>query len=172
MKTKNLVQNEVYLYFAPDYKTAQYVEFLGYWENNDVCIFCLKNNDMRLTKQQVRTCIFDASNEISELCEDVLNVARNNPNGFTYNLLTEAKETSGYSVAYAATQNNSNDFKKAVKHALLHRGIVGGWIDSETNTIYIDSVKILHDKNMAIEVGKHEKQIAIFCLDEMTEIRL
>ncbi len=52
------------------------------------------------------------------------------------------------------------------------RGPVGGWIDSETDYIYLDSLSIIADRDEAIARARAAGEIAIFDLDAMEEVRV
>ena len=49
---------------------------------------------------------------------------------------------------------------------------LGVWHDDETKKVYFDVVEIIHDKKEAIKKGFERKQLAIFCLDTFTEIKI
>lgn len=48
----------------------------------------------------------------------------------------------------------------------------GCWKDSETGKYFLDIVQIVDTQEEAIELGKDNEQIAIYCLHEGKEIRL
>lgn len=104
----------------------------------------------------------------------ILEIAKQNPYGFTYNLNTKTFVKFGICVAYNATQNSFDEAgaASAIAHALNHCGIIGGWFNSENGRYYFDSVRIFRDRNEAIAFGLAEKQIAIFDLTNLNEIKL
>ena len=48
----------------------------------------------------------------------------------------------------------------------------GGWYNSDNNMYYFDATVIVNDLEAAKELGRINKQIAIFDLANLTEIRL
>ena len=100
--------------------------------------------------------------------------AMQNPDGFTLNINNGELITSGYAVAYKETQNSfgMDGLRNAIKHANEHDAIIGGWLNTDNNQYYYDSIKIIENESDAIEFGKEQEQIAIFNLDTLTEIKL
>lgn len=85
--------------------------------------------------------------------------------------------TSGYCVALAATQNSHGPEGLARVIELIESGTtraeyVGGWLDQESGLYYYDATVVVDNLAEAIELGRLNGQIAIFCLDTMEEIRL
>ena len=85
--------------------------------------------------------------------------------------------SSGYCVALAATQNSHGAEGLARVLDLIQSGTtraeyVGGWLDHETGLYYYDATIVVPTLADAIELGRLNNQIAIFCLDTMEEIRL
>lgn len=104
-------------------------------------------------------------------------IAAANPAGFTYNVETNQMQESGYAVALAATQNSFGaDGLESVLNLVTSESCpascVGGWMDTESGLYYFDATVIIEDRATAIAFGKLQKQIAIFDLNTMTEIRL
>jgi fructokinase len=101
-------------------------------------------------------------------------IAERNPNGFTVDLTTLQKVTTGISVAYLETQDSFGDdgLKKVLKHALENEKKVGGWLNYETNSFYFDSVKIFTDLEEAKCFGRENGQIAIFDLTNLELVKL
>jgi hypothetical protein len=101
--------------------------------------------------------------------------AKNNPDGFTINIETLETVKRGVAVAYLETQNSFGfeDLKKVVEHSLKHEKVVGGWLNTENNQYYFDSVRIFKNSelNEAIEFAKQNKQIAIFDITNLREIK-
>lgn len=92
--------------------------------------------------------------------------------GFTYDLRDLSKVQSGFIVAYAETQNafGFKGFCKAFIHASYYDKVLGGWYHE--GNFYFDSCKVFQNKEEAIEFGIENKQIAIFDLNNLEEIRL
>lgn len=105
-------------------------------------------------------------------------VAAQNPEGFTVNAANLQPVKSGYAVALAETQNSFGVEGLAKVAQVIDRLngsqelAFGGWYDSESGQYYYDATIIVHDKNEAMELGRANKQIAIFDLDNLEEIRL
>lgn len=104
-------------------------------------------------------------------------IAAANPAGFTYNVQTNEMQATGYAVALAATQNSFGaDGLESVLNLVTSESCpascVGGWMDTETGLYYFDATVIFEDRETAINFGRMQKQIAIFDLNNMEEIRL
>ena len=103
-------------------------------------------------------------------------IAMNNKEGFTVSAANLQPVTTGYAVAVADTQN-SFDFMglvNVIKYIAEHPKInaFGGWYNSENNRYYFDATVIVDDLASAMELGRINKQIAIFDLANLKEIRL
>ena len=103
-------------------------------------------------------------------------IAMNNKDGFTVNAANLQPVTTGYAVAVVDTQN-SFGFKglaNVVKYVSEHPEVnaFGGWYNSDNNMYYFDATVIVNDLEAAKELGRINKQIAIFDLANLTEIRL
>ncbi|WP_439582434.1 hypothetical protein [Dyadobacter bucti] len=92
--------------------------------------------------------------------------------GFTFDLNELVKVTSGIIVAHQATQNCFGlvGFMKAFMHARMNNQALGGW--HHQGKFYFDSCRIFTNREEAIMFGIENKQIAIFDLDNLEEIRL
>lgn len=103
-------------------------------------------------------------------------IAMNNKEGYTVNAKTLQPVTSGYAVAVADTQNSfGNDgLANVVKYVTEHPEVnaFGGWYNSENGQYYYDATVICNDIEEAKELGRINKQIAIFDLANLQEIRL
>ena len=103
-------------------------------------------------------------------------IAINNTEGFTVNATTLQPVSSGYAVAVADTQNSFGleGLANVVKYVSEHPEInaFGGWYNSENNMYYFDATVIVNDLEVAKELGRINKQIAIFDLTHLEEIRL
>ena len=103
-------------------------------------------------------------------------IAMNNKNGFTVNAANLQSVTTGYAVAVADTQNSFGleGLANVVKYVSEHPEInaLGGWYNSDNNMYYFDATVIVDDLATAKELGRINKQIAIFDLANLKEIRL
>lgn len=103
-------------------------------------------------------------------------IAANNKDGFTVNAATLQPITAGYAVAVADTQNSFGfeGLANVVKYVSEHPEVnaFGGWYNSENNMYYFDATVIVDDLKTAQELGRANKQIAIFDLANLKEIRL
>lgn len=84
--------------------------------------------------------------------------------------------SSGYAVAVADTQNSFGleGLANVVKYVseLPEINAFGGWYNSENNMYYFDATVIVNDLEVAKELGRINKQIAIFDLTHLEEIRI
>lgn len=103
-------------------------------------------------------------------------IAINNKDGFTVNAANLQPVTKGYAVAVADTQNSFGfeGLVNVVKYVDDHSEInaFGGWYNTENNMYYFDATVIVNDLESAKELGRINKQIAIFDLANLEEIRL
>lgn len=108
------------------------------------------------------------------MIKEILEIAKQNPEGFTYDLNRKRFVRLGYAVAYEATQNcfGVEGCTKAIAHALAHKGIVGGWLSSKNQQYYFDSCRVFFSERAAIEFGKANKQISIYDLANLREIEI
>ena len=104
------------------------------------------------------------------------NIALVNKEGYTVNAATLQPVTSGYAVAVADTQNSfgHEGLERVIKYVEDHPEVnaFGGWYNSENGMYYFDATIIVDDLKQAIELGRANKQIAIFDLTNCKEIRL
>ena len=103
-------------------------------------------------------------------------IASMHPDGFTVSTENFAPVNSGFAVAVADTQNSFGNYglAKVIAYISKHKEInaVGGWYNSENKQYYFDATIIVEDRETAIKLGRENKQIAIFDLNNMQEIRL
>ena len=103
-------------------------------------------------------------------------IAMNNKEGFTVSAANLQPVTTGFAVAVADTQNSFGfeGMANVVKYVEDHPEInaFGGWYNSENNRYYFDATVIVDDLAAAMELGRINKQIAIFDLANLKEIRL
>ena len=104
------------------------------------------------------------------------NIALANKEGYTVNAATFQPVTSGYAVAVADTQNSFglDGLANVVKYVENHPEVnaFGGWYNRENGMYYFDATVIVDDLATAMELGRINKQIAIFDLENLKEIRL
>lgn len=103
-------------------------------------------------------------------------IAINNKEGFTVNAATLQPIKKGYAVAVAETQNSFGlkGLANVVKYVSEHPEInaFGGWYNTDNNMYYFDATIIVDDLAAAIELGRINKQISIFDLANLEEIKL
>ena len=103
-------------------------------------------------------------------------VANACPDGFSIDAKTFQPVKRGYSVAVNDTQDSFGavGLANVIKYVNEHPGInaFGGWYNSENGMFYFDAVIICDDKKTAENLGRANKQIAIFDLNNLKEIRL
>lgn len=103
-------------------------------------------------------------------------IAINNKEGFTVNAATLQPVTTGYAVAVMDTQDSFGveGLANVVKYVGEHPEVnaFGGWYNSENNMYYFDATVVVNDLKTAMDLGRANKQIAIFDLANMREIRL
>jgi fructokinase len=111
---------------------------------------------------------------MEQLIEAIKKIAEKNPLGFTVDISTLKKLTGGISVAYLETQNSfgNEGLERVLKHALAHEKTVGGWLNSENDLFYYDSIRIFTDLDAAKRFGRENNQIAIFDLSNLRLIWL
>lgn len=103
-------------------------------------------------------------------------IAAGNKEGFTVNAATLQPVTAGYAVAVAATQDSFGleGLANVVKYVSEHPEVnaFGGWYNKINKRFYFDATVIVDDLEAAKELGRINKQIAIFDLANLKEIRL
>lgn len=113
---------------------------------------------------------------MTDLIERVWEYSQNNPEGFTLNIETMKAVKFGIIVAYYETQDSfgKRTLETVIKHALNHNKVIGGWLNDENGFYYFDSVKIFKNSELpqAIEFAKTNKQLAIFDLTNLKEIKI
>lgn len=113
---------------------------------------------------------------VGGLSDRVWTFAKAHPDGFTLHLLSMTEPTEGIAVSYADTQNSHSRLvlDEVVKHALLHDGYVGGWLDRTSGLYYFDSTRLFSEDslNAAIRFGVENGQSSVFVLSSNIEIPL
>lgn len=99
-------------------------------------------------------------------------VAKRNPDGFTLDIKSGKLVNSGIISAYHDTQNSFGLYGllRVYFHAKRHNKVVGGW--QTEKGLQFDSCRVFRDRKKAIKFGIKNKQIAIFDIDNLEEIRL
>lgn len=108
------------------------------------------------------------------LIDAIMDIAKENPDGFTIELSTLLKVEKGFSVAYNETQDcfGVDGLEIVIEHAKRHGNVVGGWLNEDNNLFYFDSIKIVENEREAIRLGIENEQIAIFDLTNLRLIKL
>lgn len=103
-------------------------------------------------------------------------IAMANKKGFTVSAANLQPVTTGYAVAVADTQKSFGleGLSNVVKYVSEHSNInaFGGWYNSDNNKFYFDATVIVDDLATAKDLGRYNKQIAIFDLANQKEIKL
>lgn len=103
-------------------------------------------------------------------------IAINNKDGFTVNAATLQPVKNGYAVAVEGTQNSFGleGLANVVKYVSDHPGVTafGGWYNSKNNMFYFDATVIVDDLAAAVELGRINKQLAIYDLTNGVPINL
>lgn len=106
------------------------------------------------------------------LINDIKEIAKKNPEGFTISIKTLEHVTKGWVVARLETQNSFGDhgLERVIEVAKRTSYLIGGW--KEGKFYYYDAVDIFQDKQEAIEAGRQNEQIAIYNIETATLIYL
>ena len=103
-------------------------------------------------------------------------IAMANKDGFTVNAANLQPVKSGYAVAVSDTQDSFGleGLANVIKYVSEHPNInaFGGWYNTENNMYYFDATVIVDDLETAKDLGRYNKQIAIFDLANLKEIKL
>lgn len=105
----------------------------------------------------------------------VITAGNNNPDGFTLDIETFQFASTGYAVALAETQNSFDceGLNKVVNYCIDNNiRYIGGWYNAKNGKFYYDATVVISDRSQAIEMGRMNRQIAIFDLDNLEEIEL
>jgi hypothetical protein len=111
---------------------------------------------------------------IYQIKQSILEIAKNNPEGFTISLPQCKPIKEGFVVAFAHTQNSFDleGLDKALGHALYNDMVLGGWLNTDNNQYYFDSCRIYYNLAEAEAFAREQKQIAFYDLSNGNEIRL
>lgn len=98
----------------------------------------------------------------------IKDIAEANPEGFTIYSGSLEFVKHGWVVGMLATQNSFGDegLLKVIQVADTTTGTMGGWL--EEDLFYWDACYIVEDEETATELGRRNKQIAIYHLDTGT----
>lgn len=123
-----------------------------------MCIFVL----YKRRRHRNKNCI----SSMKSLIERLLEIAAENPKGFTVTIPDCEPVTSGYAIGHRDTQNchGEKGLKKVVEHSLQTTGVVGGW-QGYNDRYYYDTVIIVQDGHEALDLKEEHKQAAIYHLD-------
>lgn len=103
---------------------------------------------------------------MNELLKRLLEIAAENPNGFTVTIPDCEPVTKGWCIGHRETQNSHGlkGLKKVVEHAERTTGVVGGWKGYE-GKFYWDTVIITFDPMEALDLKVEHGQHAIYNLE-------
>ena len=108
----------------------------------------------------------------AQFSDRLYDIARQKPEGFTFNPLTNTFPTKGYVVAASATQDcfGKQGLYRIIKYCLNHAGYcIGGW-KNEMGTMQFDASRVFFDIKDAIQAAIENGQRAIFDLYRGVEI--
>lgn len=108
---------------------------------------------------------------MENLIERLIEIANENPDGFTVKIPSCEYVKFGWVVAMKETQNSFGieGLIKVIRIANESTHIVGGWKDG---AFYWDAVYIIQDENEATQLGIDNEQLAIYHLETQTLKRL
>lgn len=103
---------------------------------------------------------------MKDLVSKLLQIAAENPNGFTVTIPDCEPVTSGYAIGHRDTQNSfgREGLEKVVEHSMQTTGVVGGW-KGYNNRYYFDTVIITHDGMEALDLKAEHDQASIYHID-------
>ena len=103
---------------------------------------------------------------MKDLVKKLLQIAAENPKGFTVSIPECKPVTSGWAIGHKDTQNchGEKGLKKVVEHSLNTTKVVGGW-KGYNRRFYFDTVIIEHDAEKALDLKHKHHQVAIYHID-------
>jgi hypothetical protein len=106
------------------------------------------------------------------MLEKFLQIADENPDGFTAKLSGELVTEGGFVVAEKETQNSFGieGLKRVLEYAISHKTLVGGWKENES--YYFDASRLYKNRDEAVKKGLENEQIAIYDLDRKEVVYL
>ncbi|GIM60547.1 hypothetical protein CAPN008_05970 [Capnocytophaga canis] len=103
---------------------------------------------------------------MNNVLDEVLQQAKQNPEGFTVSIVDFSSPTNGWVVAFKETQDcfGVEGAKKVIDFARFTTNLVGGWCN-EDGTMQFDAVMIIQDVQEAIKKAVENKQRYIYNLE-------
>lgn len=103
---------------------------------------------------------------MKDLINEVWQIAKQNPRGFTVTLPDLKPVTSGWCIGHRETQNSfgKKGLKKVIEHSLQTTKVVGGW-KGYNGKYYFDTVIIEADGRKAIDLKHEHGQQAVYNLE-------
>jgi len=103
---------------------------------------------------------------MKDLVNEVWQIAKQNPKGFTVTLPDCKPVRSGYCIGHKETQNSfgKRGLKKVIEHSLRTTKVVGGW-KGYNGRFYFDTVIVETDGHKALDLKDEHRQQAIYHLD-------
>lgn len=115
-------------------------------------------------------------NDTERLKKALMQIATENPDGFTVDATTLKPITKGFAVSLEATQNSFGEkgLVKVITYVTTHPEVnaYGGWLNTENNMYYFDATVICATKEEAEKLARDNHQIAYFDLEKMEEVRI
>ncbi len=101
-----------------------------------------------------------------DLLERLLQIAAENPKGFTVTIPECEPVTKGWCIGHRDTQNSHGvkGLKRVIEHAAQTTGVVGGW-KGYNGRYYFDTVIITFDGMEALDLKAEHGQDAIYNLE-------
>lgn len=103
---------------------------------------------------------------MSDLLKRLLQIAAENPKGFTVTIPDCEPVTKGWCIGHGETQNSHGvkGLKRVIEHAAQTTGVVGGW-KGYKGKYYFDTVIITYDPMEALDLKVEHGQHAIYNLE-------
>lgn len=110
---------------------------------------------------------------MESLEDKLLQIAQNNPDGFTYFFDGREAPKHGYSVAITQGLHDKRGLEEAIKMVdILGLDGVGGWLNKETGQYYFDAIRFVEDLEDAKFMGECYDQLCIYSFKDEVEIWL
>lgn len=103
---------------------------------------------------------------MSSLKSKILQIAQQNPEGFTVEIPNCEFVKSGWVIALKETQNSFGleGLQKVIQVAIEKTNTVGGW--KNENDYYYDACIVVSDEDEATKLGIENEQIAIYNIEQ------